>query len=258
MKERIDYPTSISEEKERYCKKRANMNDWAKRVDKVDPALASLLDDNKIEGFKKVKELGLPGYKMEICNLPEFLGNPEAYLEKVKSKLVYIGLIPKKRGLERFGKAWLEKDEVANYMHRQKIKREDMINYDVVLQQCFENEYRGNVQVGEEPWQVLVEFNRADKLGISKGGSPEFFVTRKKEGRFRYSFKNEELQKVILDTILSIPNQDDGVARKFHPGYYEFFIVKKDKDSPMEPIFFDYKNYKFNWASKLDNIIEEK
>lgn len=254
MNEKIICPARSAEEKNKFHKERANMNDWAKKVGEIDPVFAEMLDDNKIESFKKIREMGLPRYEMEVCSLTEFLNDPEKYLQKLDTKLFYIGLIPKTKELERFGKAWLKNNEVLKFVACKKIKEEDIKNYEVVLQQCFENKYRGNIQIGDEPWQVLVEFNNADKLGISKGGTPDFFVTRKKEGRFRYSFDSEELRKVIYNTVLSIPSQDDGVARKFQSGYYEFFIVKKDKNSPMEPIFFDYKDYKFDWGSKLDDL----
>lgn len=256
--------------KEKYKKLAANADDWARAVKKIDPVLASMLGENKFIGFKRVEDLKLPRYESKTLRLAEFMKNHEMYLSSLGSKLFYIGLIPKTKNLKRYGEKGISANSAIEFV-RENVSEDNIENYDIILQQYFENKYGGNIQIGFEPNQVLVEFKRGHQGEIAKGiATPEFIVRKDiNTGVFKYTFDDEQLKKVIYKTIMSIPhetiwdgNANDAYGRnidiKLRPGYYEFFLIKRDENSELEPIFFDCKDYDFDWRVDLSEIKDLK
>lgn len=231
-------------------KSSANINDWAKALREKYPQLAETLDEDKGEGIRGIEELNLPRYKKITTTLEDFEGHTDEYLGEIGSQRFYISLTPREKGLERFGKANLDKQGVLDYIS-ENISPDSKGKYNIVLQQYFDNIYGGNIVIGEEKNQFIAEMKEGMMSGIASGyKTPEITITRDSDGVFRYGdIEDETVRKMIYKTFLSIPYQDSGNYKKFTPGYYELAIVKDD-EGIVRPIFTDYRKnpaYQVNW-----------
>ena len=219
-----------------------NMDDWATALRNVNPELADRLGSKKLAGIEGLEEMDLPRYNHKTIPLEDFLKNPESFMDDLDCEKFYIILLPKRDNLRKCGEAGLSKDEVMELI-RNNVSSEECGNYDIVLNQYFENEYGGSVIVGQDE-SMVVEFRRGQQGPVAWGTeTPEFTVKRDKfTGIFKYSFEDESLRKEIYDLVLTIPHSGEGFEMKFVPGYYEFVLVKRSEDSEIEPIFLDYQN----------------
>jgi len=59
---------------------------------------------------------------------------------------------------------------------------------------------------------------------------------------FEYSFKDEQLRKIIYDTVIPyLKHHREGAKIIFdYPGYYEFALEWNEEKQQIEPMFFDY------------------
>jgi len=221
----------------------ANINDWARAIRERYPQLAELsqsLDEDKLEGIRGIEELDLPRFKRIETTLSDFLDLSGEYFKEVGSKKFYISLLPRKKDMERFGKADLTNEEALEYI-RKNINPEDFENYNVVLQQYFDNLYGGNIVVGPERKNFLVEFKKGMMSGIASGyKTPEYTIERNAVGVFQYSFEDPEMRKIMHDAVMEMPHSGMGSGANFTEGYYEFAVVKDD-DGLIRPIFTDYR-----------------
>jgi hypothetical protein len=219
-----------------------NINDWAEALRGIDShELSMQLNEKRSVGFDNLEKLDLPRYKKKTMPLDNFLKNPGDALLEVQSDLFYITLLPKIDGLSRFSHSGINGQQVLEYV-KENISQDAVNNYDIVIQQYFKNLYGGNIIVNSDG-QALVEFAAGKQSPIAKGSkNPEFFVGNDGlTNSFKYSFEDESLRKTIYQMIQTIPHEGESRETKYRPGYYEFILVKKDEESPAEPIFIDYK-----------------
>jgi hypothetical protein len=206
--------------------------------------LAQDLTEPREQGLAKLKEMNLPQPQQFFVPAIEFLQNPEKYLKKLDSPKIYISLNPRKKDLPRYRVPWISTEEAIAFV-RKNLVGVDPKEYDVLGFQFLENIYGGSIVINPDG-KILVEFRHGQQGPVATGTeTPEFSVRRDIFNlSFKYSFEDPELRQEIYKTILRIPHEGNGRDMKFTPGYYEFALVRKDEQSPLNPWFFDYKNDK--------------
>lgn len=215
------------------------MEDWTESARQVSPRLADALYSDRITGLKAVEEIGLPHYNRKLMQVGEFMSNPDVFTRDMDCGTFFVTLIPKAGG-RRFSEADLDVKQVI-YFVRGHLHEAEYWDYDMALQQYFENIFGGNI-IANSNGMLLAEFRRGRQGPIGSGTViPEFYVTRNSfTGSFRYSFENPDMREMIYKTIIDIPHEGNGRAMKFQQGYYEFVIV--NRDGRLRPIFIDYKD----------------
>ncbi|MCC7160592.1 hypothetical protein IT399_02650 [Candidatus Nomurabacteria bacterium] len=237
-------------------KEPGNINDWALALKDISESEDATLDQ-KIKlsslardisepreyGLLKLEKMGLPKPKQILVSLVEFLQNPQEILQKFKTKKIYISLNPKTKYLPRHRTVILITD-TENFI-KEKLLGIDPKLYNVLAVEFLENIYGGSIVINPDG-KILVEFRRGQQGPIASGTeTPEFSVSRNIfNSSFKYSFEDPILRQEIYKTILKIPHEGEGRDMKFTPGYYEFALVRENKQVPMHPLFFDYKDDK--------------
>ncbi len=232
-----------------------HIDDWAREMNRVQPDSAEFLDENRAQGFREVERLGLPRYVRQEVNLADFFVNKEQYFKDLERKKYFITLIPIQKDERRLSRWGIGREEVVDFV-KKNIDAEKFHQYNLIIQEYFENLFGGNIIIGSEKNQIYVEFKTGSPSEIANGSTtPEFFIGQDEHtGSFRYSFEDEGLRRVMYQTLLSVPHEGQERDMLFLPGYYEFVIVKDD-EGRVRPIFLDYKDkpvYQVAWKdSKL-------
>jgi len=253
-----NFPTN-NQEKEGE-KKRYNIQDWAKKLKDLYPELSGDLDEDRLKGFRALEEMGLPGYKRIKVPIGEFLANPGIIKKDIDtSKFVYV-LAPKEENLRRFSNVSENVDDLTDVINKN-IRQEDWGKYELAVLEYFENFYGGTIVIGPEG-QVYSEFKSGMLEGIDKGTvTPEFYAgTDKFTGSFKYSFEDKDLRQAIQNMLSLIPHEGEGREKKRKPGYYEFILTKKDPDSQLVPVFYDYNDnprYQLPWNNDAFDPIKK-
>ena len=218
-----------------------NINDWAAALEEVDEASASKIDEPRSVGFEGVERLNLPRYKRREVPLGEFLASPDETFAEIGSEKFYVTLLPKRNDLRRVRKSGLSKEDVLGFVHSE-ISNNEIDDYSLIIQEYFDNLYGGNIVVNPSG-QIYIEFKTGKQGEIADGtATPEFTAKRDRFLKaFEYSFEDTHLREIIYKTILSIPHSGEAREMEFPVGYYEFVIVQKNEDLPVEPIFIDYR-----------------
>jgi hypothetical protein len=222
----------------------SNLNQWANALRDTSPEIARVFGENRKNGFEALDSLDLPRYKRVQIGLTDFFANPQGAFDELGSTEFYVVAQPKSDSAGRISKSGLSAENVLNFLNHH-IGHENVEDYDLTLQEYFQNLYGGNIIINSNG-QIYAEFKRGKQGPISKGTStPEFFISRDQYvGLFRYSFEDTELREAMYRTIRSIPHYGSGRTTHYHPGYYEFALVERTSDAIMTPIFFDYREGK--------------
>ncbi len=242
-------------------KREENINSWAQSLKEANHKLGDKLYQNKTEQFRKLKETGLPQYnRVENVELSCFLADPDLTVSELSSEKFFVSLIPKEKGMPRYGRAGIDVNQTVSYI-REKIDLKDREKYEITINEYFENLFGGNLVVGRHG-DVYIEFKRGEQTDIARGKIvPRFRVTRERFTKsFRYSFQDESIRRIIFAALLSIPHEGKGRRLEFMPGYYEFVIVKRSEESLPETIFIDYNDNPFfllNWEEMDASILRE-
>jgi len=140
-------------------------------------------------------------------------------------------------------------------------------DYHIIVSEFFKNEYGGNILINAQGgiYMEVAQGNHAPLVSGAK--TPEVIVERDKfTGVFHYSalkygigssslqreeLEDKHLKEALWNTLRVIPHDQpdeeaglvDKVTRTtmFTPGYYEFALVRKTSDRPLEPVFIDYR-----------------
>jgi hypothetical protein len=204
-------------------------------------ALGDEIDQEKISSLQALENLGLPRYRQLIVPMDDFLAEPDSHFNQFDLDTYFTILAPSTTSLPRPRKQFINEE----------ITPENRRNYSVILQEAFPQRYGGNI-VCNDDGSVLLEMLEGD-FGHNRliGGELAAFTAKRNpfSGRFSYSFEDEALRQATWAVINCIPRDpsdmhaNDYVARtNFHPGYYEFLLVQRTDQAPLEPIFIDYSN----------------
>lgn len=217
------------------------MNDWADVYRAYNPEVANQLNEDRNVSFDNLKKLDLPRYFSVKLDYLDFLEEPERFVENHQSKTYYVAMLPKVKesGMERHSRVDVALEDIEKFVH-QRICPTLHRDYDIVVNEFWENLYGGNIIVNEDG-KLVIEFKKGLQMPIAKETKkPDYIVWRDEfTNSFKYSFDNFELKEVVYRTINSIPHSGEGRDVKYTPGYYEFTLVKKSETSLLEPIFFD-------------------
>lgn len=218
-----------------------NLNDWGAAVGDLNPGLAEVLSARRSVGFEGLDRLNLPRYERTTLPLPAFLDDPASTCGQLGTDEFYFTVQPTREGLPRFSKAGFTCEQVADYA-REKVAEADRGAYDITVQQFLENLYGGNIIINPDG-RVYTEFRTGKQGPVSKGNAPIEFTAKRSPytGLFKYSFEDEELRRAVYATVQTIPHTGEGREVQYHPGYYEFVLVRRKDDTPMTPIFIDYR-----------------
>lgn len=127
---------------------RANINDWAKALYEYNEDFASKIDENRTIGFQNVERLNLPRYKSKIISIADFLKNPGKNLKEIDSEKFFISLIPKKKDLNRIGRAGINREEVMQFI-AEYVSPKNQNHYDISINQFFDNIFGGTILEGQ-------------------------------------------------------------------------------------------------------------
>lgn len=242
------------------------INEWAQALVAGSPDLAWQLDEDKLIGLRGLERLNLPRLYSETFLLKQFLQDPGGHFQRIGSEKFYINLPPRREGLVRYRQIDLTEGEALQFIFEH-VPEDQVTNYNIVISEFFKNEYGGNILVNDKGG-VYMEAAQGNHAPLVSGAkTPEVIVERGKfTGVFHYSalkydavsngLQREELEdehlKVALWNTLQViphdqPDEEAGLVDKvtrntmFTPGYYEFALVRKTSDGPLEPIFIDYR-----------------
>lgn len=115
--------------------------------------------------------------------------NQDIYFGELDCPTFYVTLLPKSNSI-RFTESGIGRDETIDYI-QQHVTENDCRNYDIVLQEYFENLFGGNIIINPDG-TLVAEFRKGKQGPIARGKViPEFFVTRNQfTNSFRYSFES--------------------------------------------------------------------
>ena len=169
--------------------------------------------------------------------------------------------MPDSSDLPRRTDSGFRREQVVEYLQSPELIPVDLRHrYRLKLLEYFENLYGGNIVIGPAG-HVLVEFKKGRQEGVDTGAaSIEFFAIRDQFlGTLHYSFKSRKLRQGIHDALQAVGVTGSGIQKlKFTPGYYEFILIQRSKNSPLEPIFFDCRRESFYqppWESWERNLL---
>ena len=213
-------------EKEKHPKRTQRSNDWANdpRIKKQFPKLSEALTEDRRKSIERIRKLGLPMAKSVTTDLESFLANPDEFFAGLPSGKYYISLNPYehgREGLERCGEPDQTREEVMDYI-KNNVPSDKAGLYEIKLEE-YANRYGGTIIIGGKN-EVWVEFKEGTQAEIGSGtAAPGFIAHRDRHnGVMRYSFEDEELRKVIFETLQAIPHKGERYDTEYHPGYYEF------------------------------------
>jgi hypothetical protein len=219
------------------------MQDWAMAARRHgDPQLGARLNLDRLEGFKALERLNLPRYKQMTLPLSDFLEDPEGYIDSIGSERFYINLPPKQQDLQRYRQIDLERAEVMEFIDKH-VPQANHPHYIIHVSEYFENIFSGNIVINPAG-DVVGEMVTGVQSPLATGEkTPEFTMKRDPFTKiFKYSFEEESLRRAMWRTMLAIPHDGEGRELESTPGYYEFVLIKRDEQAPLEPIFLDYSN----------------
>jgi|GEM_PF-1759390 len=247
----MEFPEKIPQAKpEKTTNYLANINDWANAEKVFNIDFANKIDENRKIGFYNLEKFDLPRYKHKNLSLKEFLSNSSKFLEELESDIFYISLIPKNPDLKREGRAGLRSGEVIDFINHF-VPESDMENYDVAIEQMFNNVFGGSIVV-DPKGNVYFEFIEGNQTAVSKGNAEiKYIVFRDVHvSSFKYSFEDEHIRKIAFEAIMNIPHKGEGREMQFLPGYYEMVIAQRDNTTKPETKFLDYRDndaYQIDW-----------
>ena len=218
--------------------KGASMTEWAASLKEVNKKLSQDLDVPRDEAFEAVDRIKLPRYERFSAQLSDFVKNSEKFFGIIKSAYCYFNLKPLKPGLKNYREPGVTKDQVTQFI-MSGINKDQYKDYNLTVSEYYENEFGGNILVNKDSG-VQIEFKKGSQGPISHGSVvPEYTVEADPFTKvFKYSFDDEALRKIIQSTLVKIPyDEQNGYLQ----GYYEFQLVRKNKNKALEPIFIDYK-----------------
>lgn len=214
-----------------------SQSQWVAALRDKDPRVAQLLDQPREEGVKLLESYELPGYRHVYTIVDDFLNDPNHFADQVGGADYFVRFISDPKGGAVLARQRnLSREELIEFVKQNRHVIEGYPNYQLVIGENYPNVYGGNIVVNPDQ-SIVVEFRRGSQGPISTGiVTPEFRVERHGESQsFCYSFDDQELRKVIYSTLRSLPH--DG--RVYLPAYYEFHLIRRTENDPLEPIFVD-------------------
>jgi hypothetical protein len=233
----------------------ASINEWATALRKGRPEFSSQIDIDRQIRDEGLARLNLPRYKKESYALPDFQQKSDEHFNSISTDRYYISLEPtgegKKEGLKRLRAVNQTKEQALQYIHAN-VPAGQESKYKLVLSEFFKNEVSGQIMINPDG-RILMEAAKGEHGPVVSGAkTPEYIVKRDEFMRtFKYFHKtdkgleeleDETLKKALYNTLNAIPHQGEDREQEFTPGYYEFALVKRKEDRPLEPIFFEYQD----------------
>jgi len=214
----------------------ANLSDWQHAITDIGLKLKAVISDKK-KGRERLKRLNLPSYKASKATLMDFLREPEKYFNLIGSKKFYISLEPIDDKHARYSACDLTGEEVIEYILNH-LQEQDTSQYDLVLQEFFENMYGGTMVINDNG-SVFIEFVRGFQGQIAHGRKEPEFIAKYDPlaGLMKYSFEDPNLKEALYKALLCIPHRGQERNMVFEPGYYEFSLV--EGPIGLRPIFID-------------------
>ncbi len=197
-----------------------------------------------------LENLGLPRLKRITTELINFLENPDEYFNQLESEQYHVSLLSSIEGKRRLRNFGFGEVEAIDFIHRN-VASEEVEKFTLVLSEYFPNIYGGNIVVNNDG-SMLLEAAEGTHIELVHGHStPTIFGARdpflKTIGIYADPYKKKrldtpELEQVFLGAIHSIPKDqlEDNGKMGFHPGYYEFVVVRKGK--MLVPLFIDFRD----------------
>lgn len=220
-----------------------NMDAWARGVAGYCPKIGRAFGQSKEIGYINLDKFNLPRYKINTVKVQVFLKNPRTSIRGLDSKRFYITLFSENKRLERYGTYDISLRGITKFIN-EKIRTELMSEYKIIISEYFANRFGGSILIGRDG-SLFAEFVRGNQTRLARGKKiPNFTVVRDKNTRiFHYSFTDQNFRKIFFDLIMKIPHTNEGREMEFIPGYFEVLLIKRDKDSKLEPIFIDYRDH---------------
>lgn len=229
-----------------------SMNDWAEAVRvEIGDGKAELIQESiqvKTDGQAMLETLGLPRLNSTTLSVTDFLKNPGQTFQQVKSRLYHLSLLSDINN-KRERVFPLRPSRVVGYI-RENVQEPG--SYTMILKEFHPNMYGGNILIGTDG-SVILEAVVGDHIGVVLGnkrvkafGYKDPFLRTLgiyEDPNHTIELRNQKLKQALLRTINCIPKDkvgDDGEIN-FHPGYYEFIIVRKGHQG-LRPIFIDYRD----------------
>jgi hypothetical protein len=218
-----------------------NMSDWVNALENLGVEPGELVEGRKA-GLKGLEELHLPHNPTITVSPADFFRNTEGILKEVGTPKIYIALVPKDPQYPRYSYGGLYTNRAASYVG-EKIPRNLRQFYNIAIQPFYENVYGGNI-VTQPDGGVFVEFTKGKQVHVARGKvTPEYTITRDQfTNSLKFSFEDPVLRDLMYTTLLAIPHSGSGRELTFTPGYYEFALVQKTDNGPLEPIFLEYRD----------------
>ena len=166
----------------------------------------------------------------------------EGHLNRLGYDKFYISLLPLKAELTRYRQIDLKQREVLQFI-KKTVPNLEIESYTIAILEFFRNEYAGNIVISPDG-TIVVEMVKGNHGPLVSGAAtPEFIARRDIFTRiFHYSFEDEALRRIIYHTLLTIPHWGEFRDLEFTQGYYEFALIKRSKNAPLEPLFLDYRS----------------
>jgi hypothetical protein len=219
------------------------IQDWAMAARKHgELQLGARLNLDRLEGFNALERLSLPRYKQATLPLPDFLKHPDEHFDNIGSEKFWINLPPKRQELQRYRQINLERAGIIEFINEH-VPDASHFEYNIHLSEYFDNIFSGNIVINSAG-DVVGEMVTGVQSPLATGEkTPEFTMKRDPFTKiFKYSFEEESLRRAMWKTMLAIPHDGEGRELECTPGYYEFVLIKRDEQAPLEPIFLDYSN----------------
>ncbi len=202
-------------------------------------------------GWRGVEILGLPHVERQVTPAHEFVERFDSYISRDNHLRWFISLDAKDglRELPRFRRPMmLREDILPSITEHARNTGTSLDEYEVTWNKDYEQEYGGNIHVSVDG-TIAMEFCRGPQGSIAGGAFDHeehtmFRVTKNlKDHAFQYSFDDERLRELVYTQVLRhIPTQGTGAHVEFFPGYYEFALIRKEVNGPLEPVFLDYRS----------------
>ncbi|MFA5925392.1 MAG: hypothetical protein WC831_00495 [Parcubacteria group bacterium] len=237
-------------------------NDWARdpRLREMYPKLAEALTEDRREGLRRIRELGLPTAELVTTDLVGFLKDPEMYFSQLPPGKYFVSLDPinpndpdnKDLIFKRCTQIDITKKQVFEFIGRM-VSPEKSRLVEIKLEE-YANKFGGTIIIGEKN-EIWIEFKEGRQSDIGSGAAAIEYIARqdRHNGIMRYSFDDPELRQAAYNALQAIPHTGERYDTKYNPGYYEFALF--EKGGKLKPVFFDYRTsqeFQQKWEIQTD------
>ena len=194
--------------------------------------------------FQILDHMGLCSKPMVIARASDFLKSPERFLSAFSDGDLYPYLEPAESGtgLTRFKNKNTPRADVAERVSTL-LDGLDPKNFMLSLQASKEIVYNALVVIYPDG-RVHGEFSPKGKAPSRQGAEILFTISMEPYLQtMKYTTEDPSIRKAIWTALSRIPQNSDNQGPRFHPGYYEFALVRNG--DRMTSHFYDFRSDSF-------------